>query len=412
MNFTPGPGPAKPTVPVSYSSLSANVTNMDTPRSGRYDVVHELREATSSSTPLTEFLRDPVVLTSLIGHKKKSRRGSSSSQRDRDHDRERGSKDTRKREKDSSDTASILTLVLAEEERQAHHLKAVLRNTGERLDYEMRRADQNEIHARTAEGLAREATARVTTAEAARHQTELDAARAQEEIKRYQMLAEAAERSLRRAEGDVQRLERLRNEAEQSAADARDIARKAQQVLREHQAREAGKEEGRRFEVRRRYNDGREDGFEDGRAEGFEAGHSEGFESGRTEGYAVGRSEGHHAGRLIGFEEGRKVGWAEGLAEGIERGRKEERAHALDAFDKFMDSEISRNSAITTSDEDRTQRWVEVTSQVGEQSPVPVRPPSPQQVRDRSPVPIPVWLHRRLNNPQEQGGTTVPTDHR
>ncbi|KAH9937960.1 hypothetical protein B0H21DRAFT_833405 [Amylocystis lapponica] len=222
-----------------------------------YDMMHELREVTSTPTPLA-----PSVIQGVSG-------------------------ETQKREKEKdSDTASILTLVLAEKERQAHHLKAILRSTGERLEYEIRRADQAETRTRSADDLAQTSSTRVTAAETGRHQAELDAARAREEIKRYQILAETAERELRRAETDVLRAERLRSNAEQSAADAKDIARKAQQSLREQQAREEGREEGRRLEVRRRYNDGREDSFEDGCAQGYEAGHTEGLEAGRAEGYA------------------------------------------------------------------------------------------------------------------------------
>ena len=321
--------------------------------------MHELREATASPTPLGEFLRDPAVLTTLLGHKK-SRRGSTSSshrerirehsrERSREREREPGGKDYKdsrreKKSKDASDTSSILTLVLAEEERQAHRLKAVLRSTGDRLDFEMRRADQAEQRARTAEGHAREMQLRVAAAETGKHQAELDAARSREETKRYQIVAETAERELRRVQADMRRGEQLRQEAEEKAAEARDMARKAQQTLREFQARQEGREEGRRLEATRRYNDGREDGFEDGRAEGFEQGHAEGFEEGRTEGYASGRSEGYNAGRLIGFEEGRKVGWNEGYDEGLQTGRKQEREHALNAFDKFMDSEVGRDT--------------------------------------------------------------------
>ena len=137
--------------------------------------MHELREATASPTPLGEFLRDPAVLTTLLGHKKPRRGSTSSSHRERlrEHSRERsrerehGTKDARrdKKSKDTSDTSSILTLVLAEEERQAHRLKAVLRSTGERLDYEMRRADVAEQRARTAEGHTREVQLRVAAAD-------------------------------------------------------------------------------------------------------------------------------------------------------------------------------------------------------------------------------------------------------
>ena len=106
--------------------------------------------------------------------------------------------------------------------------------------------------------------------------------------------------------------------------------------------REEGRLEGMRLEVRRRYDDGRDDGFEDGRSEGYEAGYAEGLEEGKAEGFHAGRTEGVASGRLAGFEEGKQVGFDEGFKEGYERGRREERAHALEAFDKFLDDENDR----------------------------------------------------------------------
>ncbi|OBZ67193.1 hypothetical protein A0H81_12877 [Grifola frondosa] len=409
-----------PPMPPSQDNLAASMSPRSfasfSPLAGdaavEYDLMHELREAASSPTPINELLRDPVVLTTLLGHRRKSRRGSSTSQqRGREPERERDShqssknssrtRDPRRREKDTSDGASILTHVLAEEERQARHLKAVLRQTGERLEQELRRADQAETRARTAEALSRDAGTRIAAAEAGRHLAEIEATRAQEETRRVQMLAETTERDLRRSEKEIQRLERLRSETEQSLAEARDVARKAQQALREYQAREEGREEGRQLEVRRRYNDGRDDGYEDGRAEGFEAGYAEGLEAGKEEGIEAGRSEGYSAGRLTGFDEGKKAGWSEGYNEGMEQGRKEERARALEAFDKFIDSELDRRSVNTYYTEDeRTQRWVE--KQMKEPSPKPMREPLPQPPRNRSPN----WLRepspRRVREPSPQ----------
>ncbi|OCH88274.1 hypothetical protein OBBRIDRAFT_795405 [Obba rivulosa] len=310
--------------------------------------MHDLRDAASSPTPLEGLLRDPMVLNSIVGHRKPPRRGSTGSrtpQRERSRDRGRSGREPR-REKKDSDTSTILTLI-AEEERQVHHLKAVLRSTSERLDLEIRRADQAELRARTAESQARENAARASNVESARHQAELDAARAREEVKRFQMLAEAAEREARRAEGETQRLERLRAGAEHDATEAREAARTAQQAVREFQARESGRAERRRAEVQKNYNDGREDGFEDGRATGYETGHMEGFQAGKDEGYETGRSEGFNAGRLAGFEEGKKVGWAEGFAEGKEQGQHEERERALEAFDRFLETELDRRSMST-----------------------------------------------------------------
>ncbi|KAI1791350.1 hypothetical protein LXA43DRAFT_889442, partial [Ganoderma leucocontextum] len=364
-----------------------------------------------SPTPLHGILRDPSVLTTFLSsHRKKPRRGSSASHTPRMGPRKK-EREHRDRERES-DSASILTHVLAEEERQARHLKAVLRQTATRLEEELRRADGAEARARTAElGLA-DVGGRLGNAEVARHQLELDATRAQEECRRWQMQADAAEREARRMQAELGRAERARQEADQAEREARDTARRAEQVLREWQAREAGREEVRRLEVRRRYSDGRDEGFEDGRAEGYEAGHQDGYEAGQQEGYEQGRDEGLSAGRIAGFEEGRKAGHADGLQVGYSQGRKEERAKALEAFDRFIENEMGHRPRdnVTEYEEDRTKRWVEATRKTWREhdlSPLPPQPstttpPRPAQAqREPSPAPKLVWLHRPLNHHRE-----------
>lgn len=291
------------------------------------------------------MLQDANILRTLLGHKK-SRRGSTSSQRTgpREH-----SRDSRKVKKDG-DTERVLTLVLAEEERQAHQLKALLRTTGERLEAEIRKGDNAEERARTADNRARDATARAIAAESARHLAELDATRAREEITRYRLVAETSERELHKAEDDVRRLDRLKNAAEQAAADARDTARKAHQTLREWQAREEGRTEGMRVEIRRRYDEGRDDGYEDGRADGYEAGRQAGVEEGKAEGMHAGRTEGLASGRLAGFDEGRQVGYDEGYEEGYSRGRKDERAKAMEGLQKFVEQDLDGEYSTDVSD--------------------------------------------------------------
>lgn len=360
------------------------------------DLFNELREAAVSPTPIHEILRDPAILSSLLSHRKKSRRPSSSShtprlhtpsevpsERERDRDRElskrerdpsrtrdvSGERDNasirtsdtastvkpRKKERDrdrENDTASILTQVLEQEERQARHLKAVLRQTGARLEEELRRADLTEVRARTAEISLQDFSNRLGASESARHQLELDATRAQEECRRWQMQADAAEREARRLQSELARAERARAEHEQVEKEVREEARSAKQTLREWQAREQGREEVRRMEVRRRFTDGRDEGFESGRAEGYEAGRQDGYEEGRDEGYEAGRMEGYNAGRLTGFDEGRKAGYEEGRKAGYQegfdtghaQGRKEERVRALEAFDRFIESEMDHDN--------------------------------------------------------------------
>ena len=208
----------------------------------------------------------------------------------------------------------------------------------------MRSAESAEKRAYTAESQARDVMTRLSRAEAAQHSAELDVVRLREELAGCRAQLDGLDRDLRRAQNDVSRLERAKSEAERNVAEERDAARRAQHTLREWQAREEGRQEGRELELIRRYNDGHDDGFEDGRNEGFETGHAEGFEEGREEGFAEGRQEGYNAGRLAGFEEGKNVGWSEGFSEGLERGRKEERDNALRAFDKFVAAEFENKS--------------------------------------------------------------------
>ncbi|TBU41440.1 hypothetical protein BD309DRAFT_981860 [Dichomitus squalens] len=453
--LSPGLSSLSPGLLTPRSFMSFSPPAVQTPGAHDFELFHEVREASSSPTPIHEMLRDPAILSSLLSHRKKPRSGSSAShtprlttagddtlkpepsgsssssskprtpsrersrdpdrdrereygrekERDRDRDKDRERERDRERDRDSrtidtasttstvkprkkdrdrdreSDSATILTHVLAEEERQARHLKAVLRQTGARLEEELRRADLAESRARTAEINVSELTQRLASSEAARHQLELDATRAQEECRRWQMQADAAEREARRLQTELARSERARQDVEQAEKEARGAARRAEQMLREWKAREEGREEVRRLEVRRRYSDGRDEGFEDGRAEGYEAGHEDGYEQGRNEGYENGRSEGFDAGRLAGFEEGKKAAYSDGFQAGYAQGKKEERARALDAFDRFIESEMDhrrpRDSMTEYEDEDRTRRWVEATRKMREReySPLPPTPP-------------------------------------
>ena len=51
---------------------------------------------------------------------------------------------------------------------------------------------------------------------------------------------------------------------------------------------------------------------------------------------------------VLGFEEGKQVGFDDGFKEGYERGRREERVHAMEAFDKFLDAEKDRDSYVSS----------------------------------------------------------------
>lgn len=290
------------------------------------DIIAQIREATSAPSPLNSYLKDPTVINAIDspeGSRSRSQRHSSSSTRSRE-----------------PRTSTILGLVLAEEEKQAHKLKSLLRSTGDRLDREIRRANQAVSRAEHAESRVHELTARVSKAESSKYVVELEASRAKEEIKRYQLQIEGLERDVKRLQADVALLEKQRNEADECAARARDTARKFQMELRNVQARQVGREEGLRY--------GMNKWFKTGRIEGFDAGHAEGFESGHNEGYDQGREQGFVEGQEIGLKQGHKIGRQEGFDDGWEQGRREERAHALQAFDDFFAAEIDERDQVVS----------------------------------------------------------------
>jgi hypothetical protein len=273
--------------------------------STRFDVIERVREAITSPTPLTQLLQDPEVIQTLAGSKHKKNRGGHSGSPHREH----------------RSSPSIMSLVLVEEERQACHLKDVLRSTGDRLEYEIRRADDAVGRAEYAEMRAKDVFTRVAAMEAALHNAEVQSVRSGEELRKYQMQSQVMERELRRVQADVVRLEKQKAEAEKSAGKARDATRQYQMILREYQAREEGQHMG----VQKWFDQGRDQGWEEGHPEGFEEG------------------------KISGFEEGIRVGRKEGLRAGKERGRYEERRNALDAFDRYLDEEIGADEEVSSS---------------------------------------------------------------
>lgn len=263
------------------------------PDSNRIDVMAQIRTATMTPTPLQELLKDPAVINTLYHTDgKKSRRQSSSSPR--------------------YSASTLMSLVVAEEEKQAQHLRSTLRSTGDRLDQEMRRAKQAESKAEFAELRTQDLTIRLSAAETGKHYAELDALRANEEIRRHQMRIESLEKQVTKLQADIRLLERQRNEADESASRARDTARKFQIELSKQQAKEKVVEESSIY--------GRKKWFVTGHNEGWDAGYAEGFDDGREDGFEEGRQYGVREGRESGFKQGHKTG----RKEGFENGREQE----------------------------------------------------------------------------------------
>lgn len=176
------------------------------------------------------------------------------------------------KEREAGTPGTVLTAMLAEEEKQVNYLKSVLKSTNDRLQAETRRADQTEYRLEVAERQARDAQTKANKAESLRHDSEVEVAKLRAELKRFEFQYEMLSRELRRAEADILMLERQRTEAEEIATECRMTARKYQQALRDRVARDEAREEGKREGVFEGYEDGRLYGWNVGRSEGFQRG--------------------------------------------------------------------------------------------------------------------------------------------
>ncbi|EIW82809.1 hypothetical protein CONPUDRAFT_163877 [Coniophora puteana RWD-64-598 SS2] len=329
------------------------------------DVIAQIRLAASTPSALTQLLEDELFLRSLsrshddLKGKARARASADTSPSDngsKHHTRTRTVRPSR----------SIMGLVLAEEEKQAHHLKTMLRTTVDRLEASARLTTQASSRAELAERRARDMTGKLRAAEDARRAAELDATRAREETRRAQMQIESLEREVKRLKGDVGALERQRREADEDAARSRETARGFQREYMDHLAREEGREAVRLMGLRRILKRRQDEEWEEGaEGEGDQFGR---FEEGRAYGFEEGRDHGVDEGRGIGFIEGRRKGRKMGFKEGLERGRKEGTDHAADAFDRFVATEMD---GLQWSKARRKQDWPDIEHP----SPVHPRPP-------------------------------------
>ncbi|EIN12049.1 hypothetical protein PUNSTDRAFT_63551, partial [Punctularia strigosozonata HHB-11173 SS5] len=285
------------------------------------DIVKRFREATSAPTPFTELLQDAKVVDILS--ERKPRRNTSSGSRERNPSKEY--LDDHREVKRKNSAASFISQVFTEEDRHQRRRDAVLKNALDRLELEMRRGQQAISRAELAERRAAEAEARALATETAT----LGDRHLEQELHALRMQAEGLHHELRQAQEKARVLERQKEEAQEAASRAREAARKHETALKDWQAKDDAKEEGRRIALQTEYENGRREGWDAAHAEAFEEGHENGFEEGREQGF--------QAGRIDGFEDGRQVGRREGFDDGYQQGRREARDEALVAFDRYMD---------------------------------------------------------------------------
>jgi hypothetical protein len=285
------------------------------------DVVSHIRHVSASTTPLAEFLHDPVINESLARRRSRSR--SSSKRRNHSKDCQHG-----------SSSGSMMSAILIEQERQALHLKDVISTTGDRLEQEMARAEQASMRAEFAELRLRNVQGQLSAEQGARVHAETEERRCREDGDRLKARVYELERELRWVREQARISEEDMQEATAETERFRSKVHKLELLHRERQAAEEGRETGRAQAKQKM--------VAAARRAGWEAGFDKGRIQGRDEGYAQGRRD----------------------------GKEEEREYALVAFDRFLDGEFGPHGegqdtdSVRTQRAERTRRWAEISQSV------------------------------------------------
>lgn len=251
----------------------------------RLDLLRQVREAKYSPSPVTRILQDPTLFnaSSSPGDPKKRHKS---------------------RERRTHRTPMVAAMAIAEEERQASHLKSLLQATGDRLEHEMRRAEEATARADFTDRQAHELLERARVAEIERAKMKEEMVRMERETRNLQIQLEAAQRETKRVCDDMEDIRQEMEQLQRSERKAHASNLRNELTLKEYQKQAAGVQKM------------------------IDAC----YENGQNEGYNEGYELGYEDGREAGMKKGRK----EGLREGIERGRYEERQNAIQAFDNFL----------------------------------------------------------------------------
>jgi hypothetical protein len=219
----------------------------------------------------------------------------------------------------------VAAIAIAEEEKQSRQLKSILHNAGERLEYEIRRADAATFRAEISERQEKMSITKNQAAEAEKEEMRKSLNDMERDLRNHQIQLEASQREVRRLQADLEATKREMEELHDSEAQAQTAVRKYQHSLHDLQLEMGRRGSEMQGVVDEWYNSGREDGYEEGYDDGYEAG------------------------RKAGAKEGVKKGRKEGFKEGVENGKHEERRNAMEAFDRFLSQEVDDGQKVCTS---------------------------------------------------------------
>lgn len=219
---------------------------------------------------------------------------------------------TLRSERGLSNRNTTKSAALIEAEHKIKHYKALLRITADKLEEAVRRANEAASRARSAESCAADALIKVSVAESAQHRSEREHLQATQEVERQRRMTDEMELELRREQRNVLRLESENEMLRRSVDKVKESKERYAEAYRELEAQRAGAEGSRVLEVKRSFEEGRQEGWNEGRAQGHEEGRRDGYRRGRREGGRAGRAE----------------------------GRQEAREEALDALDRYLENEM------------------------------------------------------------------------
>lgn len=184
-------------------------------------------------------------------------------------------------------TEVVAALAIAEEEKQSRQLKSLLRSSGERLEYEIRRAEAATQRGEIAERQEKTYLARALSAETEKEEVRKICNSLERDMRNYQIQLEAAQRELDHLLMDLGEKKREMEELQDGEAKAQGEARKCRSGMNELQARLEKQNVEVQTVAQEWYESGREAGYE----EGYNAGRKEGVKKGRREGLAEGKHE-------------------------------------------------------------------------------------------------------------------------
>lgn len=210
---------------------------------GRIDLLDQVRRATYSPSPLVRILQDPTILPMKPAESKKEQRTHRAS-RQREHR-----------------SPMVAAIAIAEEERHAKQLKALLRSSGDRLEYETRRAEDAIARADYAERQEKEALARARAAELAKEQMQIESTRLERDMRNYQLQLEEAHIETRRIEGDLEHACREIEELRDAESQAQDLLQRYQKQLDELGLMMMERTAAAQRMVDKSYEDGWQDGY-------------------------------------------------------------------------------------------------------------------------------------------------------